>query len=548
MGAGIMMAATVASRILGWVRDRSIGHYFGVSRHADAYWAAFNVPDLLYYLLAGGALSAALIPVLTGYLVREQREEGWRMVNTLATLLVLLVAAGAALIVIFAPYLVWVAAPGFHRDPARFAECVLYTRIMGPMVLFTVLSALSTGVLQAFRHFTAPSAAWLMYNAGIIFGVLALSRHLGIVGICIGVLMGAALMVAVQVPSLVKRGYRFRPALELKHEGVQATIRLFLPVMAGLAFTQIGLLWLPGFFGSFFPEGVLSSLRYANRLVILPLGMFAIAISTAAFPALAAQVAQGKQEQFRRTLADSLRALLALSVPSAVGLAVLAEPIMRLLWQSGEFGDRAVAMGSYALVFYSGGLVALGVMQVVNRGFYSLKDTVTPPVVGVAYVALNMVVAVALMRTPLQYGAISLAASLSATAGCLVLVWLLARRLGGIHGRELAASLGKISLASAALGLAAWAVAGALGRKLGVPVTDFSLAAPQFPSATWGMGPSAVSRLHVLVQAAAAIAAGSAAYLAVMWALRASELEATTQAIKRRLGRTPRAQEVEGGG
>ena len=545
-GAGIMMAATVASRVLGWVRDRGIGHYFGHTRHTDAYWSAFNVPDILYYLLAGGALSAAFIPVFTGYLVAGQEEEGWRVVNTLATLLVLLVSVGVALIVIFAPWLVLLAAPGLRQHPATWAECAFYTRIMAAMVLFTVLSALSTGVLQAFRHFTAPAVAWLAYNVGILVGLFVLSRSLGIAGVCIGVLIGAASMVAVQVPALVKRGYRFRPALELEHEGVRLVIRLFLPVMAGLALTQIGLLWLPVFFGSYFPEGVLTSLRYANRLIVLPLGLFAIAISTAAFPALAAQVSEGKTEQFKRTLADGLRAVMALAIPSAVALGVLAEPVVRVVWQSGQFGDQAIAQASYALVFLAAGLVGLSVMQIVNRGFYSLKDTVTPPLVGIGYVALNilMVVAALDMHLAVGFGAIALAGSLSASIGCVVLVWLLARKLGGVHGAQLLASLGRVVLASAALGVVAWLVGSVLGQRLGVPMTHFALVEPQ---GHWMPGPSQVSRLHVLMQALGAMGAGGAAYLAVLWALRASELEAVVGAVRSRVGRRPQPRPATGG-
>lgn len=532
-----MMAATIGSRLLGWVRDWGIGHYFGVTSHTDAYWAAFNVTDLLYYLLAGGALSAAFIPVFSGYLVRDERDEGWRMVNTLATLLMLLAAVGIGLIIAFAPALVSLIAPGFRSKPAQVAECALYTRIMASMVLFTVLSALSTGVLQSFRRFTAPAVAWLVYNIGIILGVFVISRSMGITGICVGVLLGAVLMVAVQLPALVRHGLRWRPTLDLGHPGVREAIRLFLPVMAGLALTQIGLLWLPGFFGSYFSAGVLSSLRYANRLIILPLGLFAIAISTAAFPTLAAQVGEGKIEQFRRTLADSVRAVLALAVPSAVGLVVLAEPVVRVVWQSGEFGDRAVADCSYALVFLAAGLVALSVMQIVNRGFYSMKDMVTPPVVGVGYVLLNVAMVVAALQThsPLSFGSIAIASSLSATVGCLLLVWLLSRKVGGLQGGSLLVSLVKVSVASAALGVVAWLVATALGAKLGVPMTHLSLLPPG-GELTAG---TTVSRGRAVVQTAGAMGAGTVAYVAALWLLRAKELDAVAGAVRRRLGKRP---------
>ncbi len=549
-GASIMMVAALLSRLLGWVRDRAIGHFWGTSAHADAYWAAFMVPDLLYYLLAGGAMGAAVIPVFSGYVRREEEPESWRTANTLITLFGLLAVSGVVLVVAFAPFLVKLVVPGFGKELGEdsFAECAGYVRIIAPMVLFTVVSAFSTGILQAHRHFTAPAFAWIVYNFGIIAGAFAgglwaKERWGDVAGLKVlsaGVVVGAALLVAVQIPALVARGWRYRPSLELERPGVREVVRLFVPYMAGLAFTQICLLWLPTFFGSYF-EGGVSSLRFANRLIVLPLGLFGVAISTAAFPTFAARIDAGELDEFRRTFSATLRAVFALSVPSAAALVVLAGPVLRLLWRSGEFSETAVQACTFILLFYPASLVGLSGLQIVNRAFYSLKDRVTPPVVGIGYTVVIVALAIALMRTPLQYAAIAAASSVGFTLGLLVLFDILRRQMGGIDGRAIALSFLRVVVASAALAAAAFAVSRWLGGLLGVPWSRFPVVAPSLTSAAGGEPVGSFGR--VAVQVLASLVAGGVSYLLVLHVLGAPELANLRELLRRRRGA---AQHVSG--
>jgi len=532
-GAAIMMIATAASRVLGYVKEKAIAYQFGSTSHTDAFWAAFQVPDLLYYLLAGGALGAALIPVVTGYLVQEQADEVWRVVNTLATLMVLAVGVGVALIIVFAPYLVPVAAYGFKFKPHVFEECVFYVRIMAPMVFFTTLSALAGGILQSHHHFTAPAAAWLMYNVGIIAGALLLASSLGIVGLCIGVLAGAALMVAVQAPALARRGWRFRPALELSHPGVRRTLILFFPLMAGLAVQQIALLWLPGFFGSFFRNGV-TILHYANRLIILPLGLFGVSISTAAFPTLAQQFRSGQSDQFKRTLNLSLRAILLLSVPCSVGLMVLSGPIISLLWQGGAYNQGAARASAFALTLWAPALFAIAALQVVNRGFYSTQDTLTPPLVGVANVALIVGLTFALKPTPVAYGALALATSIATVPTLAVSLLLLRRKVGPMDLRTLAISFARVAAASSVMGAVSLWVSNTTGAMFGSPHFGFTLVAPATEGAAGGAG---FAVWQAGVQVVAAIGLGAVAFLVVLRVLGAPELGLVSDTIRRRLAR-----------
>lgn len=532
-----MAVAALLSRILGWVRDRAIGHFWGRTPHTEAYWAAYLPSDLLYYILAGGALGAALIPVLTTYLRRNEEAESWKIVNTLVTLFGLCAAAAAVLVVLFAPGLVTAVAPGFRSDPGKAAECASYVRVLAPMLFFTVLSALFTGVLQSHRHFTAPALAWLVYNFGIIAGafvggLVVVQRQgpsAGLKVLAAGVVVGAVLLVLVQIPSLVARGFRYRPALDLGHPGVRETLRLFLPYMAGLAFTQVCLLWLPSFFGSYFPLGV-TSLRYANRLVVLPLGLFGIAISTAAFPVMAERIDAGEVGEFRKLFSGSIRAVFFLSVPSAAGLIVLAGPILRLLWRSGKFGEGAIDAAEFCLIYYSASLIGLSGLQIVNRAFYSLKDTRIPPLVGIGYTIIIVAISVGLMHSPLQYAAVAAATSVGVTVGMLVAFEALRRRLGGVDGRAIFLSFVRVTVASLALALVAYYVSRWSGQLLGVPATHFASMAP--PENAGAAQAAPISR--VAAQVVMSISAGALAYLVMLRMMGAPELASFAQAIRNR--------------
>lgn len=541
-GATIMSAAALLSRLLGWVRDRAIGHYWGAGGHSDAYWAAFTVPDLLYYLLAGGALSAAVIPVFTAYLQRKDDDESWRAANTLVTLLVVCALTGVVFIELFAPSLVRLTVPGLmsSRGPDAVAETAGYVRLLAPMLLFTVLSALFTGLIQSHRHFTAPALSWLVYNLGVIAGAFIggslVARHAGQVAglrtLCLGVVTGAMLQVLVQLPPLLARGFRYRPMLDLRHPGVREVLHLFFPYMAGLAFTQICLLWLPSFFGSYFEAGAITSLRYANRLVVLPLGVFSIAISTAAFPKMAEQVAAGEMARFRGLISGSMRAVLFLAVPSVAALIVLAGPIIRLLWRSGRFDEQAVRAAEFCLLFYAFSLIGISALQVLNRACYSLRDRRTPPLVGAGYTVVIVGVAIVLMSGRLQYAAIAASTSVGVTVGALVMFEVLRRRLGGIAGWVIVGSFARMVVAAAAAGFAAWQTSHWLGGRLGVPDTHFWLSPP--PAGA----PVPAPVLFVAGQVASSLLVGAAVYLACLWVMRAPELGSAGEMLRRRMSRT----------
>ena len=578
-GALIISAGTLLSRLLGLVRENQLLNRFGDSDVTGAYNVAFMVPDLLYYLLAGGALSAAFIPIFSSYLAKGQTEDANKTGSTIANLMMLALIVGVTIELIFAPQIVRLVGRGFDpSDPAMlpvFNLTVGLTRVMCVMVLFTALSGMLTGILNSFHHFLAPTLVWNTYNLGIIFGITVLSRipwkdgflglhtpdgQLGIFGVAFGVLLGAISMVLFQLPFVFRHGFRYSPIIDLAHGGVRSVLKLFAPVMVGMSLTQLNLQTIPLFLGTYLGTPAVTDIRAANRIVMLPLGLFAVAIATAAFPRLSQQMATGETSGFRMTISKVIKAILLLSVPSSMAMFILAEPITYLLWGGGEFGQNGVQASAVALVFFAWGLLGIGIMQAISRAFFSLRDTLTPVIVGVAMVVTNIPLGMYLaMRTPLQYGGVAVATTVTTTISAVILIELLRRRLGGIGGRSIATMTAKILLASVLMGAVIYASATALAPRMIVegqmiqgryepgwterirPVPAIvRWPVPPIPKNKPEMGTThelSVPRMKLLVQVGVSFGLGFAVYLLVLWLLKVEELSLITDRIGRRFRR-----------
>ena len=454
--AWVVSGGMMISRVLGYVRQKAIAYNYGMGWKMDAYYGAFNIPDLLYFLVSGGALSASFIPVFTGYLQRGEEDEAWKATSIVLNLMILVTTTGVALGLIFAPYLVRVVQPGFHgTSPRTFELCVHLVRILYPMVIFTSIAALCNGILHSFNHFTAPSLSWSIYNVAIIASAFLLSRHFGVDGLCYGVLAGAAGMVMIQAPVILKKGFRYHFSLDLKHPGAREILKLFVPAMFGLAISQINLMLLPNFFGSFLGEGTVASLVYANRLLLLPLGVFGSALAMAVFPTVTRQAGAGDMDGYRNTLVKGIRMTFLFSLPSTVVLFVMGLPVCRLLFQGGKFGYEDSRRTAIVLSFYAIGLIGHSSQQVITRGFYALKDTKTPVRVGIVSVLLITVpLGLVSVYTPLSYRGIPLAVSLTTIANSAVLFVLLRKKIGRLDTTAVLTSLLKIAAAAGLM----WAV------------------------------------------------------------------------------------------
>jgi putative peptidoglycan lipid II flippase len=511
--AGLVMALFVVSRALGLLREMVISHQFGTSGSLDAYLAAFRLPDILFQIVAGGALASAFIPTFASFWERDDRRGAWRVASAVINLILLITAALAAVAALLAPWLVHtVIARGF--DPERQALAASLMRLMLVTPAVFGVSGVIMGILNARQHFLLPALAPVLYNVGIIGGSLFLAPTMGVRGLAIGVVAGALGHLLVQLPALARVGMRYAPSLGLRDAGVREVGRLMLPRMLGLAAVQLNFL-VNTILASGLAAGSLSALNYAWQLMLLPQGVFAQAVATAAFPTLSAQAARGALTEMRSTLVATLRAVLYLSLPAAVGLVLLRTPLVELLFQRGAFTVTSTRLVAGGLALYAAGLPAHSAVEILVRAFYAMHDTKTPVAVGVAAMGLNIGLSLAFLSLFedagwAPYTGLALSNSLATTAEMVVLLLILRHRLGGLEGRRLASSLARIGLSSAAMAAVLLALSWLLGSRSAWLVA--------------GLG----------------IAAGVATYGGLGLALGATEPQAMWQALRQ--GRGPRVQ------
>ncbi|UCH07875.1 MAG: murein biosynthesis integral membrane protein MurJ [Deltaproteobacteria bacterium] len=447
--AGTVGALTFLSRILGLVRDILIANFFGSGLSADAFFVAFRIPNLLRRLFAEGSFSVAFIPVFTEYLQKKSRQQAIELAQVVLTVMIFILTIVTVLGIVLSPIIVRIIAPGFGSTGEKFALTVLLTRIMFPYIFLVSLLALFMGILNSIKHFAAPALAPVFLNLGMIAALLFLAPWMKTptVGLAIGVLVGGVVQLAVQIPFLVNRGIRVGLKWQPNHPALKRIGALMLPTILGSAIYQINQL-IGTLLASLLREGSVSYLYYADRLVQFPLGVFAIAISTAVLPSLSREAAHGDTEGLKRTLSHALRLTMFITIPAMIGLIVLREPIIRLLFQRGAFDATATVMTARALLYYSIGLWAFAGLRVFVSAFYSLQDTKTPVKVAVVAMLLNIVFSILLMNTPLEHGGLALALSLASSLQLLMLVFLLRKRLGSLEGRSVLISMARSFLAS----------------------------------------------------------------------------------------------------
>ncbi len=483
----------VLSRVTGLLREVIIADAFGASAQLDAYLAAFRVPDLLFQLVAGGALGSAFIPTFAQYWAKDDEAEAWLLFSRTLNLvvLILLVLAGVAAI-LAEPLVAWVIAPGFGP-----AQQQLTANLMRAMLISTVIfgaSGLIMGALNALQHFLLPAAAPVLYNVAIILGAWWLGPRLGVYGLVIGAVAGAVAHLLVQLPGLWQQHARYTPALSLRDPGVREVMRLMGPRVLGLLFVQLHFL-VNTILASTLVAGSLSALNYAWLLMLLPLGIFAQAIATVAFPTFAAQVAAGRSDAMRSSFGLILRLVIFLTLPAAAILWVLGAPIVQALLEHGEFGPRSTDLVVYALQFYALGLLSHAIVEIAVRVFYALHDTWTPVMVGVGAMILNVTLSFWWVGR-LSHGGLALANSTATSIEMLLLIFLLHRRMGGLEGRTLAWAVGRAIVAMTAMvaalwGWQQWVETLALGPQL-TPwvnaVGGIALGALVYGSAGWVLG------------------------------------------------------------
>ncbi len=453
--ASLITVITLVSRVFGYLRDQRVAFLLGVGIEADAYTIAYRIPNLLRRLVGEGAVSAAFIPIFSKYLSEEHRKDAWEFANSMLTILTLLMAGATVIGIAAAPLLVRAIAYGFADTPGKIEMTALLTRIMFPYIFFVSLSALAMGVLNSFHKFAAPAFAPVLLNISIIaFSFVTDLFESPERALAIGVVVGGVAQIAIQIPHLVKSGWRFRPRLGFANEGVRRAVRLMGPVVVGVGVVQVNIV-VGGQFASFLPgDGPQMALYLSDRVMELVLGGYAIAIATVVLPMLSHDAASGRIEQMRSTLNFASRIILFITIPSTVGLIVLRTPIIQVLFEHGEFDQASTTLTAWPLLFFALGLSAFSMVKVIVPAFYALEDTRTPVRIASAAMVLNIVFNFAFF-VPLQVGGPALATSLAGVFNAIALLIIFNRKEGGIDARSILDSLSRFLVASVPLGLTA---------------------------------------------------------------------------------------------
>jgi putative peptidoglycan lipid II flippase len=454
--AAIVGLAFVLSRILGLVREIVLANQFGTTSAMDAYVSAFRIPDLLFLVVIAGSFGAAFIPIFGEYIANGDQERANRLASAVLTWSGIIMLALSAIAFLLAEPLMTVVAPGFDPETTDLAVKLMRILLLSPIFLGTGIAF--KGILEAQHEFTLPALAPLFYNLAIIAGALWLAPTYGIEAVAWAVIAGAVGHMLVQLPAIVRSGLVYRATISRQVDGLSEVARLLGPRIVGLAAFQVNFIAINAFASTTSDERV-SALNYAWQLLMLPHGVVALSISTVIFPTLAALYSQGDEAGFRATLDRTLRPLLFLSVPAGVGLFMVREQLVRLIYQNGSFDATSTELVATPLAWFALGLVGYALTEILTRVFYATRDTRTPVITGVLTVIANLFLC-ALLIDSLDHAGLAL--SLSVTTGAeAVILWLFLRqRTGGVVGRGFAPWLVKVALATAAMAALIWLTIG----------------------------------------------------------------------------------------
>jgi putative peptidoglycan lipid II flippase len=463
--AGIMMASLLLSRVLGLVREAVISGKLGQGAQSDVYMAAFLLPDTLFFLIAGGALSSAFIPVFTELVAKGDEKRAAVLFSTVSSVMFVVVSAFVAVGMVFTEPLVRLLAYGFRPELAE--QVVPLTRIVLPAQICFFLGGLMMGVQQAHGKFLLPGMGPNVYNLGIIAGGFLLADRLGPAGFCWGALAGAIIgNFLLQAWGVRSQGLRYRPSLNWRNQDAVRVWKLMLPVILGLALPQVSIL-LNRVFASTLGEGPMSALTRANTLMQAPLGIFGHSLSIAVFPTMSAQAALGDWGRMRDTIGLGLRFICFLTIPATALLISLGTPITAVLLQHGRFTAADTALTALGLAYYAIGLAAWSAQALFARAFYAMQDTKTPVIIGTLVTLLFVPMNFVFMRTlGMGVAGLALATSVAAGLNAVIMLAVLQRRVGGLGLARVGLTVVRMTVAACIAGVVSWALAGWVAASL----------------------------------------------------------------------------------
>jgi putative peptidoglycan lipid II flippase len=516
--AGLISIATMLSRVLGLVREQMFAALLGASSLADAFVAAFRIPNLLRDLFAEGALSAAFVPAFKASFKKEGPSAAYRLGNLVAGNLLVVIGAIVLLALVFTPDIVGVLAGDYAQVPGKVDITITLTRIMLPFLVLVSLAAVAMGMLNAQDRYGAPALAPAMFNVVTIFvgvglHIAGFSPYWVAIGWSIGTLLGGAAQLLIQLPPLARAGWRPRLGLDLalRDPGVRRVAFVMAPAIIGVAAVQVNVFVNTAFAAS--EPGAVSWLNYAFRFLQLPIGVFGVAVATVSTTRYADAAADGDRPAMGHHLAEGLRMVMFLCVPATVGLVVLGEPIIRLIYQHGRFVLADTAATTAALQFYVIGLVAYAAVKVIAPAFYAMNLARIAVTASVTAVAGN-VIANSLLHPSYGFRVLALGTAISALLNCGVLYVMFHRRITPIDHGALLAYLARIGLAAGVMGGVVWLVHAGLDRTVGH-----------------------VGTARRLVETLVPAVVGAVVYAAACAALRVEELRSFTGRLTRKLRR-----------
>jgi len=511
--AGILGAATILSRVMGMVRDMVQSRLFGAGYATDAFIAAFQIPNMLRRFFAEGALTSAFVPTFSEYYTLKGKDEARELANVCFSLLTVVMAVVTILGIIFSPLIVSLMFPGFRTEPDKLELTVLLNRLMFPYIFFISLVALCMGILNTVRHFFTPAISTVFLNLSMILCAIFLHGWFSvpITALAVGVLLGGALQLLLQLPVLFRKGFPLRFRFSPGHPAVRRIELLMGPSVFGVGVYYLNIT-VGAILASLLPQGSVSYLYYAQRLFEFPQGIFTVSIAQAVLPSMSRQAANGDMSGVKDSLAFGLRLTLFITIPATIGLMVCSTPIFTLLFMGGAFDYTKAERSAEALFYYSIGLSFVALVRVLAPAFFALKDTKTPVLTAFIAFILNAGFSLALMG-PLLHGGLALATTLSSFCNMGLLLWFVRRKVGPFGGRKILFEGAKTLLASAPMGLAvAW----------GMSLID------------WSRPGEKLLKGGVLF---ASIGTGIAVFLLCAHLLRCEETGRAIRMVRKRLGR-----------